>query len=383
VGTVGLGITILWRDKRASLGAEALVVSGAWFVLLFASLVRYMTTTPSAEGRLLFPGIASLAVFLILGWNAVVPRRWQPVAVGVAGSGLLVLAVASPLLAIAPRYAQPLVEARHLPTNLAPVRETWRGVRLLGVEVEPETFATGTVVRVAAYWRAESTPEKGWRAVVQIWSAGGRLLGQSDQVPAGESYPPDLWQSGDIVRDVHKIRVTDPGPAACRVMVTLREGNSILGKQTTPLLCKLSPSLPPAIQEPENGAYRFGDFASLIDIDLSNSVDPEKGELSVALLWRVLSETEQAYTVFVHLVGPDGHVLGQGDGPPVQGDYPTTVWSPGETLVDTHGIPLQGPPPAGSYLLVGLYRLKDGVRLPAYTHTGGRVRDDAVRLDLE
>ena len=41
------------RDRDT---ASALLLTGTWFVLLFASLVRYMTTTPSAEGRLLFPG---------------------------------------------------------------------------------------------------------------------------------------------------------------------------------------------------------------------------------------------------------------------------------------------------------------------------------------
>ena len=41
-------------------------------------------------------------------------------------------------------------------------------------------------------------------------------------------------------------------------------------------------------------------------------------------------------------------------------DYPTSYWSPGEVLADTHIVPLQDNLPAGAYLLVGLYRLADG-----------------------
>jgi hypothetical protein len=38
--------------------------------------------------------------------------------------------------------------------------------------------------------------------------------------------------------------------------------------------------------------------------------------------------------------------------------------------------------PPGSYLLVGLYRLADGTRLPVADQDGERVLYDAIRIDL-
>jgi hypothetical protein len=109
--------------------------------------------------------------------------------------------------------------------------------------------------------------------------------------------------------------------------------------------------------------------------------------LALTLYWDVLAEMKEDYSVFVHLVGPDGSLLGQGDGPPLGGDYPTSVWAAGEALADARVVRLRADLelealPAGTYLLVGLYRLEDGVRLPVVDGEGARVPQDAVRIDL-
>jgi hypothetical protein len=110
--------------------------------------------------------------------------------------------------------------------------------------------------------------------------------------------------------------------------------------------------------------------------------------LALSLYWDVLAEMEEDYNVFVHLVGPDGTLLGQGDGPPLGGDYPTSAWGEGERLADPRVVRLREVVeiealPAGSYLLVGLYRLEDGTRLPIVDRDGLRVLQDAVRIELD
>jgi hypothetical protein len=111
---------------------------------------------------------------------------------------------------------------------------------------------------------------------------------------------------------------------------------------------------------------------------------PSSGEtLEITLYWRALADVEEDYTVFVHLLGEDGTLYGQGDGPPLNNDYPTSHWSPGEVLADARTIALHDGWPAGGYLLVGLYRLADGARLPVHTAEGERLPDDAVRLEID
>ena len=64
--------------------------------------------------------------------------------------------------------------------------------------------------------------------------------------------------------------------------------------------------------------------------------------------------------------------IGQADGPPLNGDYPTDWWSPGETIVDERPLTL---PPEADRVTIGLYRLADGARLPIVDQNGQRVRE--------
>ena len=65
-----------------------------------------------------------------------------------------------------------------------------------------------------------------------------------------------------------------------------------------------------------------------------------------------------------HDAGGAVFLMAQGDGPPVQGRYPTTAWAAGETFDDAHSLNLPATLPPGPYsLLVGLYDPVDGRRL--------------------
>jgi hypothetical protein len=89
---------------------------------------------------------------------------------------------------------------------------------------------------------------------------------------------------------------------------------------------------------------------------------------------------ERDYTVFVHMIGPDGALAGQADGPPVGGDYPTSFWSPNEIITDERLIPTEGLPPGTYHLSMGMYLLETSERLPATEVDGARLLDDIVPL---
>ena len=74
------------------------------------------------------------------------------------------------------------------------------------------------------------------------------------------------------------------------------------------------------------------------------------------------------YTVFVHLLRPDGTCCAwQQDSMPQQNAYPTGRWISGEIVVDTYTI---APLPPGAYPLeIGLYLAETGQRLQV-TATG-------------
>ena len=107
---------------------------------------------------------------------------------------------------------------------------------------------------------------------------------------------------------------------------------------------------------------------------------PAGAMLKVALYWQVDSMPPEDYTVFVHLLDETGTLLGQHDGQPVDGSYPTTFWEPGETVKDEHVVAIpQGASPGEFRLQVGMYRATDGQRLPVMDDSGQDI-GDAVPL---
>jgi hypothetical protein len=76
----------------------------------------------------------------------------------------------------------------------------------------------------------------------------------------------------------------------------------------------------------------------------------------VTLYWQALAPMDRNYTVFIHVLGPDGQLVAQHDAEPWwQVSVPTSTWQPGEGLQDQHVLSL--PPDLGP----GTYHLQAGV----------------------
>jgi len=90
----------------------------------------------------------------------------------------------------------------------------------------------------------------------------------------------------------------------------------------------------------------------------SVAVAPAKvGEaLAIVLYWEALARVDESYTVFTHLVGPDGQLVAQQDNLPVMGLAPTNTWAVGTLIRDPYRLSLPVTSRVGNYqLLVGLY----------------------------
>lgn len=127
-----------------------------------------------------------------------------------------------------------------------------------------------------------------------------------------------------------------------------------------------------AAQQP----YRvdFGSDISLTGFRLARSVVPRGGQLQLTLFWLGRAPVSKSYTVFVHLLAPDGFNTLNGDGIPRNGSRPTTSWQSGETLIDTHSIALPADMPVGVYRLeIGMYERDSGMRLAGQIGSGTAV----------
>lgn len=125
---------------------------------------------------------------------------------------------------------------------------------------------------------------------------------------------------------------------------------------------------PPPIAQP-----RPADFGAAIHLrGFDQAGEPRRGQpLSFKLVWEPRATPAADYTLFAHLIGPDGQRYAQIDLP-----YPTGQWQPGQFVTTELPISIPAQAPAGVYhLFVGLYDPATGQRLAL---TGADARDPAL-----
>jgi hypothetical protein len=98
--------------------------------------------------------------------------------------------------------------------------------------------------------------------------------------------------------------------------------------------------------------------------DISGYPGPGQ-QISLTLYWQAINPPEGDYTIFVHLLGPDGNLVAQHDTLPLDGLYPTSEWVVDDVFAHHATLQLPSNIPAGSYdLLAGMYTYPNIVRLP-------------------
>ena len=108
----------------------------------------------------------------------------------------------------------------------------------------------------------------------------------------------------------------------------------------------------------------FSERIQLLGYSLAPSGVRPGETLSLTLHWQALSPMDTSYSVFIHLVDGEGHILAQHDTVPGQGTLPTTGWVEEEIVTDQFELGLAVDLPEDDYsLLVGLYDVSTGARL--------------------
>ena len=111
------------------------------------------------------------------------------------------------------------------------------------------------------------------------------------------------------------------------------------------------------------------DFAGEISLFAAALAQPALAPgdvLQIQLVWTALASPSGRYKVFLQLLNHDGALVAQRDSEPVGGSSRTRGWSPGESIVDNHGLLIPDDLTAGAYRLIGgLYDINDpSARLP-------------------
>jgi len=389
--------------RRARLQVAVLLV---WLGLMFVAYARWNWLIHAAKGRLLYPGMVSVATLLGRGlahWSG--GRRWLAslfLALLALGAGIIPFAVMAPPVAPPPIYAAdaPIAPEYPLDGSFGP------DIALLGYDLDGSrsgagkmlSFEPGGSLDLTLYWRALARPPVNYTLAVQLVSA---VPGETDTLvnlntwTGGGTYPTGAWHPGDVIADLYRLKLPDASPCAQgwylqAILFDEKSGRRlpfVLGGQpagdaATLALVRVGASDPeaqaPVGDERLTSPITFGRAVALDGVRVAT----DEGQLHVTLWWRSVAPVTMDPIVFIHLYAADGELVATGDGPPLSGGYPLSMWKPGDRVRDEHVVPLpegeSTPPRVG----VGWYDPVTGERLAATAADGTRLNSDEFTIGV-
>jgi hypothetical protein len=230
------------------------------------------------------------------------------------------------------------------------------GLTWLGFNLDTDEARPGERLYLTLFWQADTSPLPDIPVTLTL---GGATLYTG--APVHDTYPTSDWTAGEIVTDRYNPRLPrdmSPGDHALRLHVNDHVLN--LNIVTVQALNRVF-DVPP-ISHPLTAA--LGSQVQLLGYDISADAVTPGQTLILTLYWQALAEMDEDYTVFTHLLAPDGSTTGQRDSHPVGGAYPTSLWLSGEIVADVHEISIRPDAAPGAHRLeVGMYVAETGQRL--------------------
>lgn len=369
-----------WKVLPLHANARAVLVCLAWVAVSVAALGWWLYRVSALSGRLLFPVLAPLLLAIVFGlWYLSAPRLRRAV-VALGCGGMLVVAACMPGMVIIPAFARP-PEIGAAQLSAAGANETavsfGGAFRLLGYALAEPRTVISQPLHLQLYWQAMIAPPADYAEFAQLIGPGGDIIAEVETVPGRGSFPTSDWAAGAIYRDTLSLypRKEPAEPVSARLKVGWRPERQVpafpyqarasnVSSQNEVGRVRLAPDVLPVFHPGHSLAANFGDLVDLVGFDR----DAE----SVTLYWRARTTIAEDYTVFIHVLDADGRIVAQADNQPRQGEYPTSLWQPGEVVRDSHRLSV---PAGANQVRVGLYLLQTGQRLPI-----AGLPDDSVLL---
>ncbi|HEY72306.1 MAG TPA: DUF2142 domain-containing protein [Thermoflexia bacterium] len=357
-----------------------------WGLSILISWSQWASVTWSSQGRLVFSAIQTWSLLLALGIAVWFPRRWGRWAVAAFAAFLLALTVLAPWLWIRPAYAlsKPLTDAQ-VAAIPRPMGTDFGGtMKLLGYDLETEAVKPGGQAAVTLYWEALAPTGQDYAVFVHLLGEHELLAAQRDTLPGLGLLSTTWLEPGYRWADRYVIQVPETAyaPDAIQIEVGLYDvttgarlhassggDNARFGEIE---LCARAGEVPNPI------SINFGDRMELAGYKLDRRAAQPGEPVTLTLYWRGLREMEANYTISTQLIDPAQRKAAQHDGWPLDGVAPTTIWKPGELVVDTRALTIFPDTPPGAYdLRVSVYLLEeDGiVHLPVISIKGEMLFD--------
>ncbi|MEW5959471.1 MAG: hypothetical protein AB1801_17240, partial [Chloroflexota bacterium] len=254
-------------------------------------------------------------------------------------------------------------------------------VRLFGYDLWPSLAPQGASPELNLYWQSLAGQPHPRTQFIQLIDRRGRPVGQWTDSALTDQH---RWRPGGVIPDRHILWLDPeaaPGPylvrlglfdysTGRRVPIYTAEGESAGDQVVLGLFYVVKGRRDPRLPQVPVRA-ELGGRIELLGYSYT-PLQPGASALKIQLHWQSRRRLAQNYTMFVQLLDRQGQRVTGWDSQPLNGQYPTSAWQPGEVVVDDIELPIPAGLAPGDYRLVtGMYDLDTGQRLPA---TGGDVR---------
>ncbi len=355
----GPGASTKGADNLLERNWSVAIWMGVWALLVFGAWLRFMIQTPADQGRLLFPILLPVSLFVargVINWR----MSWLPWLAAIAA---LITSAYSLLVVIPNIYnAASLVAEEGIPESAFRLNlDMGQGIEIVAVEPRTEVVRPGEWAWVDLYWRAAETLQHAPLERLGLYGRENALVGRQLYYHGGGTFPANQWPAGQIVKDRVGVQLFDDAilPAQLRLLMRIDENRD-------PVEIARVKAVPR--RWPQAGDSLLATFGNGIDLT-ATSITPVSmspgSELVVDVQWKINNAPGSEYTTFVHLGDPAQAPLAQGDGPALGGDYPSGLWAAGEVIDDRYVLTLPEDLAPGSYPVhIGFYDPQSGARLP-------------------
>jgi hypothetical protein len=269
---------------------------------------------------------------------------------------------------------------------------TFGPVRLTGVNYQMVINPSTGQLPVTLFWQAAKQMSDEYEVIVQLVDDHRQVWGDGSGRPNDWAYPTTFWRPQlDEIASRHIVKTDDLPPGRYWLAVSLFDP---VMQQRLPLTKGISdspdtlfigplkvPLPPPESALPFIESIDFGEVARLIALDINPQTIAPGEAIIPTFLWQALSTPADDYTVFVHLLDENGNLVATHDAQPLNGIYPTSIWTPGELVLDSHQLPIPNSLTAGQYrLAVGLYHQPTGQRVPVISSNSSTNSENQIIL---
>ena len=355
------------RFPNRESGLDAPLMQGEIVTVIEPSIARAITTEGTVDEWVLLKD--KTVYFLPPLSNSIEPLDGQKAAIAASNGVVVAEAFAARWQGASPQFM--------------PLQATFaNNLKLVGYQTS--TLQPGIPLWLTFYWQPTQEIDRDVEIFVQLLDQNREaVVSNVHSWPLRGVFRMRAWQPGKTMPLSLSLPIPsnpDFGPYQLHVGVLdllSRKRVSLHTGKNMFLVDTFKIPLPQVNRLPEDPTdINFGDIIGLNGYTLITGSE----RVTITLFWQAIGYPQVDYTSFVHIVGADEKIVAQADIKPLDGQYPTSIWSPDEVIVEERTFTAI---PKGEYQVhVGWYRFQeDGwERLPIVTN-GMAYPDNRIVID--